>query len=561
MFQKEKWKLWISSTTLQDSLFLSALVVLSLILYVKDLGFYSDDWSFLGYASMSPDQSYIGTFKAICSPHVLMRPLQLFYFAFLYKLFGTNPLGYHLVNGSVFLCGIVYFYLVLRAFEQPRVLSLAVPAVYALLPHYCTDRFWIAAFNVNLSMTLYSLGLYADLRATQTRGGKLWTWKTLAIVGLLGSTLAYEVFLPLFFINPILVWFHLRRREDYRGSRRWKGVKLVLFLGSNLVSLMAVVVFKALTTVRAGSLDRLNYQIFWFLKLIKKSIKVSYFVYGLGYPARIWQIIQYYFDGKVFNIGIGFGLFVFAYLYYTSRSSEMRLRSQRGLSFYVLFGLFYFLMGYSIFLTNYNAYATPTGIANRVAIAAAVGVAFTFVGGVGWVSSWLCSDRLKKVNFSLLVALLCTSGFLINNTIATFWIRAYNQERAILAKLYQQFPDLPEGSIVLLDGICPYIGPAVVFESRWDLQGALMMHYQDYELGADVITSRTKVKKDSLDISLYNFHTSYPYSNRTFVYHVGYNVAYRLSDVESARRYFQTYNPDLVGECPKGKAGFGVPIF
>ena len=94
-----------------------------------------------------------------------MRPVQFLYLAALYKAFGTDPLGYHVVNTLVLAAGAVLFYLVLRRLGLSRVLALAVPLVYALLPHYSTNKLWMAAFQIGLSMTLYFLSLYADLRA------------------------------------------------------------------------------------------------------------------------------------------------------------------------------------------------------------------------------------------------------------------------------------------------------------------------------------------------------------------------------------------------------------
>ncbi|HVR99387.1 MAG TPA: hypothetical protein VMW27_22385 [Thermoanaerobaculia bacterium] len=82
-------------------------------------------------------------------------------------------------------------------------------AVYGTLPHYCTDRFWMTALPIVLSMTLYLLSLYAGLRAVRRRVA--WGWKGLAWVSLLGNLLAYELFLPLFALNLLLLAYRLHR--------------------------------------------------------------------------------------------------------------------------------------------------------------------------------------------------------------------------------------------------------------------------------------------------------------------------------------------------------------
>src|SRR5690606_33030681 len=109
---------------LQDAAFLVGAVGLSAALYVTGLGFYSDDWTVVGYAGMSADQTFMGIFRAIYGDLVQMRPVQFLYLAGLYKVFGLDPLGYHVVNTLVLAAGAVLFYLVLRELREPRVLAL-----------------------------------------------------------------------------------------------------------------------------------------------------------------------------------------------------------------------------------------------------------------------------------------------------------------------------------------------------------------------------------------------------------------------------------------------------
>jgi hypothetical protein len=101
---------------------LGLVALLSLILYVRDLGFYSDDWDFLGRMGLSPDQSLTGLFRAFYVPDegVWMRPVQGLYLISLYWLFGLHPLGYHLVNAAMLVAVGIVFHLVLCALKQPR---------------------------------------------------------------------------------------------------------------------------------------------------------------------------------------------------------------------------------------------------------------------------------------------------------------------------------------------------------------------------------------------------------------------------------------------------------
>src|SRR5438552_4082201 len=137
---------------LRDSLFLSVILGLSVVLYAGRLGFYADDWKFLETLTFSTDQSLPGLFRTFYteSETVWMRPVQAIEQAILYWFFGLRPLGYHLVNSTVLLSGVLLFYWVLRELNCERWLALSLPAVYGLLPHYSTDRVWMATFMATL---------------------------------------------------------------------------------------------------------------------------------------------------------------------------------------------------------------------------------------------------------------------------------------------------------------------------------------------------------------------------------------------------------------------------
>jgi hypothetical protein len=109
--------------------------VVSVIPYVTRLGFYSDDWAFLGVLSTS-DQSFTGLWERQYEFNVSlrMRPTQVIYNAMLYMLFGLAPLGYHIVNIVVLATMTVLLYMVLRELGFSRPMAVAIPALYALLP-------------------------------------------------------------------------------------------------------------------------------------------------------------------------------------------------------------------------------------------------------------------------------------------------------------------------------------------------------------------------------------------------------------------------------------------
>jgi hypothetical protein len=548
----------------QDSAFLTLVVLLSLVLYIKDLGLYSDDWHFLSLLSNSNDQSLFGLIVSVF-PDTRLRPIQTLYVAGPYWLFGSHPLGYHLTNAVVFAVTIILLYLALRELFRMRLPILALPLVYALLPHYSTDRFWFIAFVANLSMGLYFLSLYSDLRALRSQT-HIWRWKLLSTAGLLCSALAYEVVLPLFLLNPLLVWWRARKLYDPTCNKELIRKTVLVSLTSNSLGLAVIAIYKILTPrgerdffvhrieVRGGYSSHL-------VDLVVGAIGVNYGSYGIGFPIKIARVLRYYPNPRILTVGVLLGLGVFGYLYRTGNRLATDLPGEASYFRFMAMGLIAFVLGYAIFLTNSKVGFSSTGVYNRSAIAAALGVAMSFVGVIGWVCWLLPSLRLRRSAFCLLVSLLCVGGYLLNNTIATFWIVASRQQQEVIAAVRQQFPTLRSETTLILDGMCPYTGPGIIFECYWDVGGMLKTVYHDPSLKGDIIRRGIRIEEDGLYTRMYSEERFYPYSDNLILFHLGTNRSYQLSDVDSARRYFQAVNPDYKTSCLGAGEGYGAPIF
>jgi hypothetical protein len=106
-------------SSLSDCLFVVAIGALSMATYEFRLGLYSDDWALLASMKLSERQSLVDVFTEIVRIHDHeIRPVQFFEFAVLYKLFGLDPLGYHLTNAVIFLLNLVLLFLLVRALGQ-----------------------------------------------------------------------------------------------------------------------------------------------------------------------------------------------------------------------------------------------------------------------------------------------------------------------------------------------------------------------------------------------------------------------------------------------------------
>ena len=537
---------------ISDCIFLCGIVFASLFLYIRKIGFYSDDWSFLGNFTLSADKSLLGLFRIATTPNTSMRPLQNLYDAVLFMFFGTQPLGYQLVNALVLLSITLLFYFVLRQLRIPRIIALTVPLVYSLLPNYSTDRFWFAAFQANLSMLFFFISFYAGLRALSLATVRTTIWKILSIFSLLLSALSYEVALPLAFLNMIIFWNPLGKFRKSRNASQ----KPVIFIVLTFITLIYIFVFKALTTTRLG---KVNYP-GDVTHIIDSVFRTNYGALGLNLPYIWGAILSLYSNPAVIMAAFILYVIIFIYLHSVISRPQSYFPSNLWMRSLTFFSFIIFLLGYAIFFTNNKVGFSPTGVDNRVAIAAAIGIAFTIVGGIGWVCRFIPSDKLSKWSFCTLISIMCTGGFLIINTLASFWVDAYQQGQVILSDIRQQFPVIPKGSTLILDNVCPYVGPGIVFESQWDLKGALQTIYRDPEIHADIVTPRLKITGQGINTQIYTFPARYSYKN-LFIYNFKTKTTHPITNAASARSYFQKYNPDRNNGCPAASAGNGVSIF
>jgi hypothetical protein len=541
---------------LQDSLFLTAVVVVSCLPYVRGLGLYSDDWAFL--AELHNARASLGRmYDALMPMGLTTRPVQALVLVGLYSIFGLEPLGYHIANHAVLVAAVLLFHHALRALGISRAIAVVVPLVFAVLPHYSTDRVWIAAFQANVSICLYFLSLYADVRFVNPPGARRWLWKALGTIALIGSVLAYEVTGALFLVNVVVLWYRARALRHETAPPR--SVPTTLALASNVLVLALTIGYKLTTTERAsmagGYLARV-------LRIVREALPVHLGEYGLALPAKVAVVLRDYPDVSVLLASVLVGLLVWMYLLRAVRPATPRLDRRLIWLAVILAGGVLFWAGYGVALTTWEIGFHTTGSNNRTAIGAAIGVAWMFVGAIGWVSSWLPSERLRWLGFATLVALLAASSTLLTGTVGGFWVSAARQQESVIAAIQRRFPKLPPNTVLLVDGFCPWEGPAVVFGTSWDVSGMLHLRYDDRSLEGDVVKPNTELTADGVRTMLFDdvIHV-YPYGDRLVVYHVGLDRAFPLGSIDAARRYFEDIGTPRRPACPPWTDGDGVPVF
>lgn len=539
-------------TILQDCLFLVAIIVASMIFYLPRLGFYSDDWVFLSLLHLSDDQSLSGLYQALYAGDVVIRqrPVQMVYLVLFYGLFGLNPIYYHLANAFALIANGILLYLVVREFGQSRFIALAISLVYLLLPHYSTDRFWVAAHQATFSISFYLLSLYADLKAVQSYPHRWKRWKLLSFAGLVLSGLSYEVAVPLLLLNPLLVWFGSSQVRQKDGERSFILRRFISLFAANLLALVLIIAFKAQVTVRTNvETDLLTHLVY----LITGALRVNFVSYGLGLPYIIGWILFHQPNFLLIAVSGILGLFTFRYLYSIPGYPENERSAKKNGWILLLTGLAVFGLGYAIFVFNADVWFTSASLGNRVAIAAAIGVAIVLVGLAGWLAS-LLPRRWTHAAVCLFVSLLSSSGFLIINTLASFWVTAYQSQQDVLDQLQDNVPALPSGSTLVLDGVCLERGGAYLFTGKRDLASALWIAYGDPSLSATVLSSSPQVGEDGLSIVTYKSEVLYPYGEALLLYNFSEKKLYPLHNADAAHEYFERTGFVPERDCPPGFA-------
>jgi hypothetical protein len=264
-------------SSLSDCLFVVAIGALSMATYEFRLGLYSDDWALLASMKLSERQSLVDVFTEIVRIHDHeIRPVQFFEFAVLYKLFGLDPLGYHLTNAVIFLLNLVLLFLLVRALGQSRVLALSVAVVFMLVPSYSTDRFWIASAAANLSMFFFLLSLHAHWQALRDPQHDFWRWEAFAVLGVLASGFCYEVFLPLFLMATAFL-FISELTTQWPHSARGRVVSKAVLHQTGIVGAVALIlVVKALWAPRVPRNLELIGLVLWTGRAILKAGVMNY---------------------------------------------------------------------------------------------------------------------------------------------------------------------------------------------------------------------------------------------------------------------------------------------
>ncbi len=492
------------------------------------------------------------------SPNLAPRPVQAAYLAILYKTFGLSPLPGHIINHVVFGTGILLFYASLRRLGVPRFYCVALPLIFASLPHYSTDRFWFAAYQIALSMSLFFLTFYCSTKFVHGSIFKRWPWLLVASIAMLVSLMAYEIFMPLFLLIPCIVWLPHVLSFDPKPRAAWVRPFFVHFLLFCMINLAVVLIKMKIYgehRLWQGDLEEWIGAMLW---LTKGVFKVTFLEQGLRLPVNLATLLRDHWRLEVVLIALTSFAAILSYLIALKRNCFKDPRIWKTAALGGL-GMLIFIGGYAVFANTFRIGFSPTGIENRVAMAAGVGIAIIALSFV-LLTEGLLPRRLSRLVVPLLISIGCSVGILINGTLGVLWTEAAQVQRTLLAQLRSHVPELSGPTTLLLDGLCPFVGPGPVFESSWDLKGALQILYSNPALSADVIKPNIHIGDTAITTTLYDTLVShYPYGP-LLVYNARQEKVWLLEDHQSALDYFARFDPAKSADCTFEDGG-GVSVY
>jgi hypothetical protein len=279
--------------------------------------------------------------------------------------------------------------------------------------------------------------------------------------------------------------------------------------------------------------------------------------YLVAFPHTTWWGLRNATPGTLIVSAL-IGVVVFVYL--SIRSLGFASHERKLWVRLAGFGVIAFALGYGLaFLTGRIGFSS-TGILNRAAIGAAMGLAAVVVGLIGVASSWGKRPSTRRHLYAGGIALYCSASTLVVGVLGAYWVAAWPPQEHVLEEIRAAMPELPSGSTLLLHGSCPYVGPAIVFESYWDLAGALQVLYRDPTLGADV-TGRMTVASEGVATSLYGSTTSafHRFGPRLMLFDARTGSVIRLTDGSTLSAYLAQHPAPDCGGTP-GQGALILPM-
>lgn len=294
---------------------------------------------------------------------------------------------------------------------------------------------------------------------------------------------------------------------------------------------------------------------------VVQAAQFNFWTYGLKMPAVLSSLyrqsalsLMAVASASIIALGVA------AYLW--KGMSGSNIPSRRACLWLIPLGLILFGLGYGLFFVNQDVDFSAAGLANRVVIASALGTSCILVGILGLSCSILKSHVAGTLLYCVAIGAIGGLNCLVMDGIGFYWAEAASGQATVLSAVVSDVRSLPGGSVLLLDGFCRCIGPAVVFEYDWDSTRAIQLLFGDSSLSSDVMSSNLHLHNTSIeDIIDGVSEADYPYGDHLFVFNVQRHILMSLPSHKAAYDYLRATNPTQDNGCPMGQIDIGAKVF
>lgn len=501
--------------------FLALLEVITFGPFVKQVGFYLDDWLMLNTLHFGP-QDLPGALANyfINDPKVIIRPFEVLHFGLAYFLFGNRPLGYHVLNGIFEIACAALIYFAFKRFTGSRLLAFLTAFSYVIYPIHDSTHYWILCSSVSLSLALYLGSFIYSLKGVQKNK---WQFYVLAALPFLVSIYNYEVFMPLAGVSAVAVFLYSLRTDKFLPSLKASAISfLPLFLsGCSLFIYQRFIVPKlGIGYLHAVKIDPLQ-----ILHVITSgSILSSPFSALPFFQSQVsLHMTEPFALAKVCSLVCIFGAGA-ALTYMMGRREYNTITVRNGLELAAI-GAVAIVTSLSIFGLNKEYEPTLMTLVNRIFTGAGLGWSCIFAGifALFVAGAHKFSGQKNMVRFALplLAVAVGTVGAYLTVTnwqLSQPWVASWRAQNGIFFLMKQQkgihkHPD----TIILTD--CPrYVMWCPVFDGIWDFQSMTRLALDDAKIRAGVVTERLVMGKNEMkDMSMGYTCATYPYE-RLFVF-------------------------------------------
>ena len=510
-----------SVAVMRSDLFLLGVLILLEVLvfapFVGKIGFYLDDWTMVSLLHGGP-QDIGGAFANYFfnDPKVIIRPVEVLHFGLLYLIFGTRPLGYHLVNGFFEICVCALLYFALKRFTGSRFLAFASTAAFILYPIRDSTHYWILCSSVSLSLALYLGSLILSLKGLDEKRIGLYT---AAAVPFAISLFNYEVFMPFACVSSLCVLLVSLRSQGVAGSIRQAIYSFIPLF----VSALALFGYQRFIVPRLGIgfLHKVEFDPGQVLHVIAAGAGISNIFSALPFFQEQVSILLMHplSTGEVLSLAVILAVSALtSFILLTAEAGSVPLRTMAELA---IVGVVSIVTSLAIFGLNNQYEPTLLTLVNRIFTGASLGWCLIF-SSLAMLAARLFFRKVsnieaRKITVILISGLLsfaCLYFTLVNWQLASPWVVSQRAQQDVIYLVRKMRGKIAHPDALLLTDFPRYVMWSPIFDGTWDFQSMVRIVLNDPKIRGGVVCDRLVVGKDEIkDISVGYTCASYPLKN------------------------------------------------